>query len=573
MAAAIQPAWGTRTRRSFAALVAALVLFSAPAATAQHPSKLVSVLVRALTPSTARHAVEQRGGRVDAELPIIDGVAARVPAARLAQLASEPGISVVPNEPMHVQGDAAPRAATSVFPAAVGADRLQGEGVNGSGVSIAFLDTGVSRVPDVASRLRGGVDLSGENDPFTDSYGHGTFVAGIAAGDGTASGGQNHGVAPGAGIVAVKVAGRDGSTDVGKVLQGIDWVISHRRALNIRVLNLSVGTDSRVSYVFSPLNLAVERAWLKGLVVVVSASNDGPTPGSISKPGDDPFVITVGASDDQGTAGLADDTLAEFSGRGPTIADGLAKPDLVAPGRSVIGLRAPGSTVDNAHPDSRVGDAYFTGSGTSFATAATSGAVALVLQRNPGLTPSFVKGRLLGSTAPGPVGQLLADGRGALDAYAAAHSVLTLLANRGVPRALGPIAATTAEEGDDDQAAELRFSGDDLRAIRWAASQWAASQWAASQWAASQWAASQWTASQWDASQWNGSQWAASQWNASQWSASQWAASQWYASQWAASQWSASQWSASQWNGSQWSASQWNASQWSASQWSATNWS
>src|SRR5207245_1877202 len=126
----------------------------------------------------------------------------------------------------------------------------------------------------------------------------------------------------------------------------IQWVVSFKDRYGIKVLNLSLGTDSTQTYRTDPLNYAVERAWDSGIVVVVSASNRGPGPATISKPGDDPLVITVGAVDDRGTPGLGDDELPNFSSHGPTAADGLAKPDLVAPGGHIVSLRAPGSAID-----------------------------------------------------------------------------------------------------------------------------------------------------------------------------------------------------------------------------------
>ena len=327
-------------------------------------------------------------GNVTQDLWIVNGVAADVPEGELAALAAEPGIThVSPDVAVQVQ-DAQPsplHAASAVYSKVVGADRLWGEGIDGDGVTVAVVDTGIAKVADLAGRVVGGVDLSGGGDPYKDEFGHGTFVAGLIAGDGASSGGQYKGVAPKAKLVSIKIAGADGSSDVSHVLAAMQWAVSYKADFGIRVLNLSLGTDSTQSYHLSPLNAAVERAWDSGIVVTVSSSNNGPGAGTVTKPGDDPLVITVGAVDDRGTPGRGDDVMAGFSGQGPTTADGLTKPDLVAPGRSVISLRAPGSAIDAAYPGSRVGSAYFKGSGTSFSTAVTSGAAALILEREPGL--------------------------------------------------------------------------------------------------------------------------------------------------------------------------------------------
>src|SRR5204863_5006924 len=151
-------------------------------------------------------------------------------------------------------------------------------------------------------------------------------------------------------LVSIKIAGADGSSDVSHVLAAMQWVVSYRSTYGIQVVNLSLGTDSTQSYHLSPLNAAVERAWDNGIVVTVSSSNNGPAAGTVTKPGDDPLVVTVRALDDKGTPGRGDDIMAGFSAAGPTSSDGLTKPYLVAPGRSVISVRAPGPAIDAAYP-------------------------------------------------------------------------------------------------------------------------------------------------------------------------------------------------------------------------------
>ena len=399
-----------------------------------------SVIVQGTSGAAVRAAVAAHHGKITQDLWIVNGVAADIPAAELAGLATEPGVLHVSQDVGVQVQDATPsplHSASAVYPKAVNADRLWTEGIDGEGVTVAVVDTGIAKVADLSGRVIGGVDFSGGSDPYKDEFGHGTFVAGLIAGNGASSNGAYKGVAPKAKLVSIKIAGADGSSDVSHVLAAMQWAVSYRSDYGIRVINLSLGTDSTQSYHLSPLNAAVERAWDNGIVVTVSSSNNGPGAGTISKPGDDPLVITVGASDDKGTPGRGDDLMAGFSGQGPTAADGLTKPDLVAPGRSVISLRAPGSAIDAAYPGSRVGSAYFKGSGTSFSTAVTSGTAALLLEREPGLTPDQVKARLLGSAGDGPAGDPNIDGAGALDAYAAAHAGTYDSANAGVARSLG----------------------------------------------------------------------------------------------------------------------------------------
>ena len=488
------------------------------------------VIVRGVSSGAAAAAVGRHGGRTVRDLPIVDGVAARVPRPALAALARDPGVREVSRDGALAvqQTDASPvHNASSVFPEVVGADALWAKGWTGTGVAVALVDTGIDKVGDLAGRVKGGIDLTDEGDPYLDSFGHGTFVAGVLAGDGKASDGVNRGVAPGADLVPVKIAGRSGASDVSHVLAAIQWVVSFRDKYGIRVMNLSLGTDSTQPYLRSPLNYAVERAWDAGIVVVASASNSGPQPGTVAKPGDDPLVVTVGAVDDNATVTRQDDVMAGFSGVGPTAADGLDKPDLVAPGRSVLGLRAPGSAVDDANPNSRVGSDYFKGSGTSFSTAVVSGAVALLLDKEPGLTPDQIKHRLTSTAAPGPVGQLNVDGAGSLDAYAAATAQTFTSANQGVARSKGQ-GPLRLDRGSLTVAAGDKSGSERLNSERTA-----------------------------QRKAWNGSQYRGASWNSSRWYGSQWASSRWYSTRWYANDFSSSRWYSTRWYGSRWYATAW----------------
>ncbi len=533
-----------RWQRRIALWLATLVMAAIPAgvaAGAPDSGPTAPVIVRGTNSAAVRNAVEASGGRVTRDLWIVNGVAADVPAGSVAALRGSPGIvDVSPDEGVHVQANPSPlHAASAVYPKVVGADRLWSEGIDGQGVTVAVVDTGIAPVADLAGRVIGGVDFSGEGDPYRDSFGHGTFVAGLIAGDGGSSGGAYKGVAPEANLVSIKIAGRDGASDVSHVLAAVQWAVSFRHDYGIRVLNLSLGTDSTQSYWLSPLNAAVEKAWDSGIVVTVSASNAGPGPGTVTKPGDDPLVVTVGALDDRATPGRGDDLMAGFSGEGPTVADGLTKPDLVAPGRSVISLRAPGSKIDDYYPGSRVGSKYFKGSGTSFSTAVVSGSAALLLQREPALTADQVKARLLGTAVPGPVGNPNVDGRGSLDSYAAAHAGTFDSANEGVTRSLGtgsinldrgslhvqidtggildPVLRLLSPVlvlliGTERTAQNRVFDGTEYLTSEWSGSRWYQSQWEGSRWYATSWYGSRWYGSRWYSNSWYGSRWYATAW-------------------------------------------------------------
>ena len=525
-------------------LIAALVVFLAgawiaPAVASPAPASdaKAAVIVQGTSEAAARAAVAAHHGTVTQALWIVDGVAADVPAGEVAALSAEPGVLHVTDDvAVHVQ-DASPsplHAASAVYPKVVGADKLWTEGIDGDGITVAVVDTGVAQVGDLSGRVIGGVDFSGGSNPYNDEFGHGTFVAGLIAGSGASSNGQYKGVAPKAKLVSVKIAGADGASDVSHVLAAMQWVVSYRGTYGIRVVNLSLGTDSTQSYHLSPLNAAVERAWDNGIVVTVSSSNSGPGPGTVTKPGDDPLVVTVGALDDKGTPGRGDDIMAGFSGAGPTAADGLAKPDLVAPGRSVISLRAPGSAIDSAYPGSRVGSAYFKGSGTSFSTAITSGAAALLLDREPGLTPDQVKARLLNSAGVGPAGDPNVDGHGSLDAYAAAHAGTYDSANQGVARSLGT-GSLDLDRGSLHVQIQTGFVSDLLGLLLQPVYQVLFGTNLTAQnklFDATEYLTTDWSGTRWYDSQWGGTRWYGTRWYGTRWYGTRWYDTSWYGTRW-----------------------------------------
>jgi serine protease AprX len=433
----------------------------------------------------------------------------------------------------------------SVYTEAVGAESVWKDGMDGSGVTVALIDTGVASVPDLAGRLVSVTDaatgsvspcvnLSGENG-CGDSYGHGTFMAGLIAGTGASSDGEFRGVAPGARIVSLKIAGRDGSADVSNVLAAIQWVVSFREQYGIKVLNLSLGTDSTQSYEVDPLNYAVERAWASGIAVVVSASNRGPGPGTIAKPGDDPWVITVGAVDDRGTAGVGDDSLPRFSSRGPTSTDGLDKPDVVAPGANLVSLRAPGSSIDAAFP-SALGGGYRRGSGTSMAAAVVSGSVALLLQSQPSMSPDRVKFALGATARPVASDDRHAVGAGMIDA----DEALTAspgLANAGLRRSSG-LGVLNASRGRvrvqvPGSLLELVLGGlYTAQMVVWDPVALLVDSWTAPSWYRSTAYRFSWRPTTWYGSNWQGSNWQGSTFygaaDASTWYGSNWQGSTWY---------------------------------------------
>jgi serine protease AprX len=518
-----------------------------PAASASSTENVIVTASGLLSPVTA---VGDVLGTVLTKFHIINGVEASIPAVLEPLLAALPGITVTPDVSVSVQStveSTGPHTPSDEFLQQTGATQLLANGDTGQGVTVAVLDTGIDDLPDFAGRLIGGVDLTGANNPFQDSFGHGTFVAGLIAGNGASSGGsggsggQYEGEAPGADLVSVKVAGATGQTDLATVILGVQWAVDNQHAYNIRVLNMSLGFQPFESTVVNPLDQAVQAAWNSGIAVVASAGNAGPSNGTILSPGDDPLVITVGSLDDMAQPTVADDEMTNFSSAGPTSPDGWVKPDLVTSGRSVVSLAAPGSTIYNENPSARIGSGNFVGSGTSFSSAITSGAAALILADNPSLTPDQLKARLLGTTNTGPVGNPFVDGHGALNAYAAATAGPMNLSQSVAGTVLTLLGATVS-----------------LAPVGSLADTWNASLWSGVSWPQGSAGNASWNGSSWNGSSWNGFAWSSKAWNDGGWASAAWDGSVWAGAAWDGTAWQGSVWAGAAWNGSAWNASEWN---------------
>ena len=515
---------------TLAALLLAAPLSTGPAGASLPTTPTVNVIVQLWNGSdlTARSLVTQLGGVVTADLPVVNGFAATLPSGGLATLAASPAVRIVSPDSMVLPQDTASPALGPPSPdlAVMDATGSQAAGANGQGVTVALVDTGIASVADLAGRLVGVTDLNGQpntcvnfsSDPdCTDNYGHGTFVAGLIAGNGASSGGSFMGVAPAARLLSVKLAGRDGQSSVSKVLAAIGWVLANKDIYGIRVLNLSLRVDSTLSYRLDPVNLAVERAWAAGLVVVVSAGNQGSGSSTIAKPADDPWVISVGSVDDQGTATLADDMPSSFSSRGPTVTDGLAKPDVAVSGRHLVSLRSPGSAADLAYPYFYDAN-YRYGSGTSFSAGLVSGAAAALLSANPSATNDRIKYELVSAGRPVP-------GAGPMDVGSGIPDLLSSLgAGPGMANGANfhPLFWPTHTGVPADFLGPLLFQGSNWQGSNWQGSNWQGSNWQGSNWQGSNWQGSNWQGSNWQGSNWQGSNWQGSNWQGSNWQSAYW---------------------------------------------------
>ena len=411
---------------------------------ASDPDQIVNVIIqKTVQAGQVEKQVLQLGGTALQDLKIINAVSARMTAGAALQIARSVDVRWVSLDAPVVSSGCDKCVDTSklanAYIRAIKADQVWNNSPyrQGTGIGVAVVDSGINPNGDLftqagVSRQVADVHFNSDvNKTPTDGYGHGTHVASIVGGDGSESTGKYIGVAPLVNIINVKVSNDDGSAMMKDVVAGLQWVLANKDKYNIRVVNLSLNSSVAESYHTSPLDAAVEILWFNKIVVVASAGNRGN--GAIYPPANDPFIITVGATDDKGTPALTDDVLASFSAYGPTT-DGIQKPDLVAPGTNIIArVINQNMGLAGAHPSNRVGDQYFRMSGTSMSAPMVSGAVALLLQDEPGLTPDQVKYRLMATANKSWSGyNATQSGAGYLDVYAAVRGTTTQSANTGV---------------------------------------------------------------------------------------------------------------------------------------------
>ncbi|HYZ11464.1 MAG TPA: S8 family serine peptidase [Actinomycetota bacterium] len=570
-------------------ILSALLLAGPLPASAGSGGPKVSVIVREHPGSgnQAETLVRSLGGRVGRHIRIIDGFEATLPAAAVAGLGIDASVaSVTRNSRVRlahaVDGFDASADAGSMYTIAQEITRagdLWHMGITGEGVDVAVIDSGVVPVDGLTSpgKVVNGPDLSFESQSpqlrYLDTYGHGTHMAGIIAGRDDAvplpmKKGNHHqftGMAPEARIVSVKVADANGVTDVSQVLAAIDWVVQHRRDgdLNIRVLNLSFGTDGIQDYVLDPLTYAVEVAWRKGIVVVVAAGNEGYGSPRLNNPAYDPYVIAVGAADPKGTYGHPDDVVAPFSSCGTP----ARRPDLLAPGTSIVSLRDPGSTVDLQHPEGLVGSRFFRGSGTSQAAAVVSGAAALIVDQRPSITPDQVKALLMASAVPLFGQDPNCQGAGILDLKSVAWRSTPLTVQAYPPATgLGSLEAARGSAHITDGTADLVGEMDIFGSV-WDGAAWSVASLAETSWQGGLWNGKSWSGDAWSAISWAGKSWSSVEWSGKSWSGKSWSGKSWSDLVWSGKSWSGKSWSDLAWSGKSWSGKSWGSEIWSSVSW------
>jgi serine protease AprX len=449
------------------------------------------------------------------------------------------------------------------------------KGYTGKGIDVALIDSGVSPVPGLTSgNVIDGPDLSFESqDPaltHLDTFGHGTHMASIIVGRdkvatgstyASASSHQYYGIAPDARLVSVKVASNDGAADVSQVIAAIDWVTEHAHAngLNIRVLNLSYGTDSTQDPSVDPLCYAVEMAWRAGIVVVVSSGNDGTTRQTLADPAIDPLILAVGADDVRSSDSISDDQVPAFAQRGTA----QRHVDLIVPGLHVLGLRDPGSRIDQENPTAIVNKRFFRGSGTSQSAAVASGLAAVYLSRYPTATPDQVKRALmLNATQPSSVKPLF-SGVGVPDVNKAIGAKLPSYAQLAT-NATGTGSLEAARGGAHVTDGTTTLTGEqDIFGNAWDGRAWAAL-------SANGYA---WTGGDWNGSTWTGADFSTDGWTGHTWTGHTWTGHTWTGSDWAGHTWTGHTWTGSGWDGHTWTDSGWTGATWSGSTWADASWS
>ncbi len=561
-------------RRQAGARIAVATALAGFGATALGPSILpvaasaggapTTVIVRetAGASNAAEDLVSRLGGHVTRHIGILNGFVASVNRNDVGRLRAVPGVvEVTGDAPGHlttmVNGYDPVTDPTSLYNTAetTGARSYWNHGFTGKGVDVALIDSGVVPVNGLTApgKVVNGPDLSFDSQVpgrlYLDAFGHGTHMAGIIAGRDDAAVPGTYGtdktnflgIAPDARLVNVKVADSGGAVDVSQVIAAIDWVVQHRtdNGMNIRVLNLSFGTDSIQPYALDPLAYAAEVAWRNGITVVAAAGNNGNDSLGLSDPATDPYVIAVGAADTNGTVGMSDDFVAKFSSSG----NGVRNPDLVAPGVHIASLRNPGSTIDQYFGSfATVGGRFFRGSGTSQATAVTSGAAALAWQQHPDYTPDMIK-RLLTKTATPLTTTALSllglitvsttvpaalQGSGELNlrnagtagvstlwkqTYAPSSGTGTLEAARGSLHVTSNGVTLTGERDVMGSA----FDSAAMASLEAAGQSWSGGAWNGQTWSGQSWSGQSWSGQSWSGQSWSGQSWSGQSWSTRSW--------------------------------------------------------
>jgi serine protease AprX len=487
--------------------------FVAPAlerAAAADPAGRLAVIVQSSNGTAAAERALAAGSGQTAgfgqtkQLDLVGGVATTVPAARLDDLASTPGLTITPDTPVVLDGNPG---ATQGRTSNCKCDKPSRKYHGARPPAIAIVDSGIDASrPDFAGRVAAAVDLSSlqPNSPG-DGFGHGTFVAGVAAG----SAPGYSGAAPTAPIVSIDVMNDAGMARTSDVIRAAQWILANKDRYNIGVANFSLHAAGPSSFRYDPLDRAIEGLWFSGVVVVTAVGNyglpNGPS-GVPTAPGNDPFVLTVGALDGSPKdTPVLQEVAAPWSAYGYTY-DGFAKPELAATGRYVVGPVPADSTLARQQPDKIVAPGYMQLSGTSFAAPLVSGAAATLMGVHPDWTPDQVKGALLVSARPLPKAAPLSVGVGALDADRAVAEKAPPSANLALDRFLVTLSGDSVPSFDGAAWVAAAKANPSWDALTWQAPAWNRSK-ALVSWSDVSWSDVSWSDVSWSDVSWSDVSW------------------------------------------------------------------
>jgi serine protease AprX len=485
----------------------------------KNPDKKIRVIIRAKSGSEvveqAFNKVGKSGkgngvGMLTRRLNSVGGIAVELPAARVEALSKIPYLEITPDAPVHVTG----LTTKQLWPLVTGTSFVWPFDATLFGSktpAIAIVDSGIEARPDFGSRIVADVKMSSLADTAGDSRGHGTFVAAIAAGAGL----NYAGVAPSAKLVSVDVMDATGMARTSDVIAACEWILANKTKYNIRVANFSLHSARTSSALYDPLDRAVEKLWFNGIFVVAAAGNYGSESGPSgvrSAPGNDPFVMTVGALDSGNTVAVADDTVAPWSAWGYT-PDGFSKPEVVAPGRYMVAAVPDASTLVKERADKKVAPGYMQLSGTSFSAPVVAGLGALILALHPNWTPDQVKGAVMASARAVRTAPLGAAGVGEVTVPMALMRTSVPNPNAPLNRFIVPDPAGGSTPMFDAAAWMDAASSD----AAWASAAWSDAAWSDAAWSSAAWASAAWSDAAWASAAWSDAAWSDAAWADAAW--------------------------------------------------------
>ncbi len=426
--------------------------------------------------------------------------------------------------------------------AVVGVGPAAAAGLDGAGTVVAVLDTGVAPVPGLVGRLDGPGGLGASADPA----GHGTHLAGIAAGDG----GGVTGAAPGARVADLPVAGDDGLPDAARLTSALRE-LSLRAAAGEPVVAL-VAADVAMT---SGLARAVTAADDAGVLVVAAVGNQGED-AALGGVADHPAVLSVGAVE----ADAGSWAVASFSSR--------TGPDVVAPGRSIVSFRAPGSDADQHAVEGHVGATLLRGTGTSQAAAVVAGAAAVLRQAVPGAPPAVLRSLLVAGAHPLAGASVEAQGAGVLDLAASLHLARASDAPRSSPGA----PSWTGNSWTGNSWTGNSWTGNSWTGNSWTGNSWTGNSWTGNSWTGNSWTGNSWTGNSWTGNSWTGNSWTGNSWTGNSWTGNSWTGNSWTGNSWTGNSWTGNSWTGNSWTGNSWTGNSWTGNSWTGNSWTGNSW-